>query len=432
MLVLHNSGLFVKIAPIIEIGNIMEAFLQEAKASSRVLSTLSGAEKNRILKEMAEDLRTNTEAILKANALDMSDAESNNLAPSLKDRLFLDESRIEGMAVAIEEIAGLKEPVGRVLDGWVTEDGLKIEKVSVPIGVIGIIFESRPNVTSDTAALSFKSSNVCVLKGGKEAQNSNEAIAKVLQEVLKANDLPQALISLIPDASREGVAKLIKMDKYVDLIIPRGGEGLIRYVSENASVPVVKHDKGQCHTYIDEDANVENAIAIAINAKVQRPGVCNSMETLLVDAAIAEEVLPQLKTAFDEAHTELKGCERTRESIEVSQATEADYDTEYLANILNIRVVDGVDGAIDHIVRFGSGHSEAIITENITTAEAFLNSIDAAAVYVNASTRFTDGGAFGFGAEVGISTNKLHARGPMGIEGLTTYKFKIYGSGQIR
>jgi len=410
----------------------MEAFLAKAKESSRVLSTLSGAEKNRILKEMAEALRANTPTLLKANALDMADAEVNNLAPSLKDRLLLDEGRVEGMAVAIEEIAALKEPVGRVLDGWVTEDGLKIEKVSVPIGVIGIIYESRPNVTSDTAALSFKSANVCVLKGGKEAQNSNEAIAKVLQEVLKKNDLPEALISLIPDASREGVVKLIKMDKYVDLIVPRGGEGLIRYVSENASVPVVKHDKGQCHTYIDEDANVENAIAIALNAKVQRPGVCNSMETLLVDAAIAEEVLPQLKAAFDAAHTELKGCAVTQKSIEVAPATEEDFDTEYLANILNIRVVDGVEGAIEHIIRFGSGHSEAIITENITTAEAFLNGIDAAAVYVNASTRFTDGGAFGFGAEVGISTNKLHARGPMGIEGLTTYKFKIYGSGQIR
>ncbi len=410
----------------------MEAFLAKAKESSRVLSTLSGAEKNRILKEMAEALRANTPALLKANALDMADAEVNNLAPSLKDRLLLDESRVDGMAVAIEEIAALKEPVGRVLDGWVTEDGLKIEKVSVPIGVIGIIYESRPNVTSDTAALSFKSANVCVLKGGKEAQNSNEAIAKVLQSVLKENDLPEALISLIPDASREGVAKLIKMDKYVDLIVPRGGEGLIRYVSENASVPVVKHDKGQCHTYIDEDANIENAIAIAINAKVQRPGVCNSMETLLVDSAIAEEVLPQLKAAFDEAHTELKGCEITQKSIEVASATEDDYDTEYLANILNIRVVNGVEGAIEHIVRYGSGHSEAIITENITSAEVFLNGVDAAAVYVNASTRFTDGGAFGFGAEVGISTNKLHARGPMGIEGLTTYKFKIYGSGQIR
>ncbi len=410
----------------------METFLQEAKASSRILSTLSGADKNRILKEMATALRISTGDILRANALDMADAETNNLAASLKDRLFLDEDRVDGMAVAIEEIAALKEPVGRILDGWVTEDGLKIEKVTVPIGVIGIIYESRPNVTSDTAALSFKSSNVCVLKGGKEAQHSNEAIAKVLQRVLKSNDLPEALISLIPDASREGVAKLIRMDKYVDLIVPRGGEGLIRYVSENASVPVVKHDKGQCHTYIDEDANIENAIAIAINAKVQRPGVCNSMETLLVDAAIAEEVLPQLKVAFDETHTELKGCVVTQKSINVALATEADYDTEYLANILNIRVVDGVDGAIDHIIHFGSGHSEAIITENITTAEAFLNAIDAAAVYVNASTRFTDGGAFGFGAEVGISTNKLHARGPMGIEGLTTYKFKIYGSGQIR
>lgn len=410
----------------------MEAFLQEAKASSRILSTLSGADKNRILKEMAIALRANTKEILKANILDMADAETNNLAASLKDRLFLDESRVDGMATAIEEIAALKEPVGRILDGWVTEDGLKIEKVSVPIGVIGIIYESRPNVTSDTAALSFKSGNVCVLKGGKEAQNSNEAIANVLQSVLRSNDLPEAIVSLIPDASREGVARLIRMDKYVDLIIPRGGEGLIRYVSENASVPVVKHDKGQCHTYVDEDANIENAIAIAINAKVQRPGVCNSMETLLVDAAIAEEILPQLKVAFDEAHTELKGCALTQKSIDVAFATEADYDTEYLANILNIKVVDGVYGAIDHIIRFGSGHSEAIITENITTAEVFLNSIDAAAVYVNASTRFTDGGAFGFGAEVGISTNKLHARGPMGIEGLTTYKFKIYGSGQIR
>jgi len=410
----------------------MEIFLQEAKASSRVLAQLNGAQKNRVLREMAEALRMQSREILNANALDMADADKNDLTPALKERLFLDETRIEAMAVAIEEIAALKDPVGRVLDGWLTEDGLKIEKVSIPIGVIGIIYESRPNVTSDAAALSFKSSNVCVLKGGKEAQHSNVAIAKVLQSVLKANGLPQALISLLPDASREGVSKLIKMDRYVDLIVPRGGEGLIRYVSKNATVPVVKHDKGQCHTYIDADANIENAIAIALNAKVQRPGVCNAMETLLVDRLIAKEVLPQLKEVFDSAHTQLKGCDETRKSIDVERATEQDYDTEYLANILNIRVVDGVEGAIDHILRFGSGHSEAIITENITTAERFLNAIDAAAVYVNASTRFTDGGAFGFGAEVGISTNKLHARGPMGIEGLTTYKFKIYGSGQIR
>jgi len=410
----------------------MEAFLKEAKDSSRILSSLSGAEKNRILNEMANALRSNTMSLIEANALDMRDGEKNNLSSALMDRLFLDEGRINAMAIAIEEIAAQKEPVGRVLDGWITEDGLKIEKVSVAIGVIGIIYESRPNVTSDTAALCFKSSNVCVLKGGKEAEHSNKAIAEVLKNVLIRNDLPASLVSLIPDSSREGVNKLIKMDKYVDLIIPRGGAGLIKHVTENATVSVVKHDKGQCHTYIDKEAKLDNAIAIAINAKVQRPGVCNAMETLLVDKAIASDALPKLKVEFDKAHTELKGCLETQAIIETANATDEDYDTEYLENILNIKVVEGVDGAIEHIVKFGSGHSEAIISENISTAEKFLNSIDAAAVYVNASTRFTDGGAFGFGAEVGISTNKLHARGPMGIEGLTTYKFKIYGSGQIR
>ena len=410
----------------------MEQFLSEAKASSRVLSTLSGKEKNRILLEMAAALRANTSDLLVANTKDMADGEKNSLTSALMDRLFLDEGRVDSMAVAIEEIAALKEPVGRVLDGWVTEDGLKIEKVSIAIGVIGIIYESRPNVTSDTAALCFKSSNVCVLKGGKEAENSNKAIAKVLQDVLAKNDLPTSLISLIPDSSREGVNKLIKMDKYVDLIIPRGGAGLIKHVSENATVSVVKHDKGQCHTYIDKDAKIDRAIAIAINAKVQRPGVCNAMETLLIDSAIAKDTLPLFKEEFDKTHTELKGCVNTQNIIKVANATDEDYDTEYLANILNIKVVEGVNGAIEHIVKFGSGHSEAIITENITNAETFLNSLDAACVYVNASTRFTDGGAFGFGAEVGISTNKLHARGPMGIEGLTTYKFKIYGSGQTR
>ena len=410
----------------------MEQFLAEAKASSRILGNLSGSEKNRILKEMANALRANTMSLIEANAIDMLEGEKNKLSSALMDRLLLDEERIESMAVAMEEIAALKEPVGRVLDGWITEDGLKIEKVSIAIGVIGIIYESRPNVTSDTAALCFKSSNVCVLKGGKEAEFSNKAIAKVLKAVLEKNDLPTSLISLIPDSSREGVAKLIKMDKYVDLIIPRGGAGLIKYVSENATVSVVKHDKGQCHTYIDKDANMQNAIKIAINAKVQRPGVCNAMETLLVDKVIANEALRELKKAFDKEGTILKGCSQTQQLIDVESASEEDFDTEYLANILNIKVVDGVNGAIEHIVKYGSGHSEAIITENITTAEEFLNNIDAAAVYVNASTRFTDGGAFGFGAEVGISTNKLHARGPMGIEGLTTYKYKIYGKGQIR
>jgi glutamate-5-semialdehyde dehydrogenase len=410
----------------------MEQFLEKAKNASRILATMSGSERNRVLREMAEALRANTMNIMESNAIDMRRADEDNLASSLKDRLMLDEKRIDAMAVAIEEIAALKDPIGKVIEGWVTEAGLKIEKVSIPIGMIGIIYESRPNVTSDTAALCFKTSNGCVLKGGKEAESSNAIIADVLQAVLVRNNLPKELIALLPDATREGVAKLIKMDKYVDLIVPRGGEALIRFVSQNATVPVVKHDKGQCHLYVDVSANIEEALRIAVNAKVQRPSACNSIETLLVDSAIAQDVLSLFKEVFDRENTVLKGCSQTRQIIEVSEASEEDFDTEYLANILNIRVVEGVEGAISHIVRFGSGHSESIITENITTAERFMDAIDSAVVYVNASTRFTDGGAFGFGAEVGISTNKLHARGPMGVEGLTTYKYKVYGKGQIR
>ena len=410
----------------------MEAFLKEANASSRVLSTLSGTEKNSILKAMAEGLREKREQILEANALDMAAAEENNLTAALKDRLLLDEGRVEGMAVAIEEIAALKEPVGRVLDGWYADAGFKIEKVSVPIGVIGVIYESRPNVTADVGALCFKSGNVAILKGGKEAEHSNRAIASVLQGVLEAHDLPKGAIALLPDASREGVAKLIKQDAYVDLIVPRGGEALIKYVSSNATVPVVKHDKGLCHTYIDEDADFEKAIAVIVNAKCRRTGICGAAETLLVDATVAEEILPRIATVFASHGTELRGCERTRAVIEVKEATQEDWETEYLDNILSIRVVDGVEEAIAHIAQYGSQHSEAIITENYTTAEAFLNSVDAACVYLNASTQFTDGGEFGFGAEVGISTNKLHARGPMGVSELTTYKYKIYGHGETR
>jgi glutamate-5-semialdehyde dehydrogenase len=412
--------------------NNMENFLSEAKDASRVLSTLSGAEKNRILREMALALRANKSTLLEANTIDMSNGEKNNLTSALMDRLFLDEGRIEGMATAIEEIAALKEPVGRVLDGWVTDTNLKIEKVSIAIGVIGIIYESRPNVTSDTAALCFKSSNVCILKGGKEAEHSNKAIAEILKEVLLKNDLPPSLISLIPDSSREGVAKLIKMDKYVDLIIPRGGAGLIKYVSENATVSVVKHDKGLCHTYIDVDADIQKALDVSINAKCRRTGICGAMETLLIHEDIAAEILPMLKEKYDLLGTSLKGCVNTQKIIDVALATDEDFDTEYLDNILSIKIVNGVKESLAHIQRYGSAHSDAIITENYTNAEEFLNGVDSACVYLNASTQFTDGGEFGFGAEVGISTNKLHARGPMGIEGLTTYKYKIYGSGQTR
>ncbi len=410
----------------------METFLQEAKASSRVLSTLSGTQKNTILREMAQALRDHMQEILKANSMDMADAEVNDLTAALKDRLLLDEGRVEGMAVAIEEIAALKEPVGRVLDGWYADAGFKIEKVSVPIGVIGVIYESRPNVTADVGALCFKSGNVAILKGGKEAENSNRAIAKVLQSVLEKNSLPKGAIALLPDSSREGVAKLIKQDRYVDLIVPRGGEALIKYVSSNATVPVVKHDKGLCHTYIDEDADFDKALNVIINAKCRRTGICGALETLLVDEAIAGEILPRIKEAYDAKGTEIRGCQRTREIIEANEATDEDYATEYLDNILTIKVVDGVQEAISHIEMYGSQHSEAIITENYTTAENFLNAVDAACVYLNASTQFTDGGEFGFGAEVGISTNKLHARGPMGVSELTTYKYKIYGNGETR
>ena len=410
----------------------MEDFLQKAKASAQIIATMQSGEKNRILNEMADALIDQSDQIVVENSKDMSAGRRNGLDSALLDRLLLDKERITAMAQSLREISQLKEPVGRILEGWMTEDNLRIEKVTVPIGVIGVIYESRPNVTSDVAALCFKSGNVAILKGGKEAEYSNQIIAKVLQRVLEKNSLPKEIISLLPDSSREGVSELIKMDKYVDLIVPRGGEGLIRYISQNASVPVVKHDKGLCHTYIHQDANLEQAVAIAVNAKCQRPGVCNAMETLLVDRAITSEVLPKLYAAFNEEETEMRGDPEVQEIIEVELATAEDFDTEYLANILSIKVVEGLDEAVEHIATYGSGHSEAILTENYTASEAFLDRVDAACVYVNASTRFTDGGAFGFGAEVGISTNKLHARGPMGINELTTYKFKIYGHGEVR
>lgn len=410
----------------------MQQFLEESKKISREIATLSGEIKNKVLLEMADALIEHCDFIVSNNEKDMSVGRLGGLSAALLDRLLLTGERVQDMAEAIKEIASLKEPVGRMLDGWVTQNGLNIQKVSIPIGVIGIIYESRPNVTSDCAALCFKSGNVCVLKGGKEAEHSNKAIANVLRHVLAKNKLPEQAISLLPDSSREGVDTLIKQDKYVDLIIPRGGEALIKHVSANATVPVVKHDKGLCHVFIDKDANHNKAIEIAINAKVQRPGVCNAMETLLIHKDIAAYILPPLHEAFVAENTELKGCQDTRQYIDIQCASHEDYDTEYLTNILNIKIVKNVDEAIYHIGKYGSGHSEAIISENYTMVNKFLNEVDAACVYANASTRFTDGGAFGLGAEVGISTNKLHSRGPMGINDLTTFKYKVYGQGQIR
>ena len=410
----------------------MKEFLQKAKQSSRVVATLSTAIKNKTLLEFADALEENSCFIIEENIKDMKLARELDLSSAMQDRLYLNDSRIQDMANAIRQIASQTEPVGRVLDGWLTKDNLNIQKVSIPIGVIAIIYESRPNVTSDTAALCFKSGNVCVLKGGKEAENSNRAIAKIIQDVLEKNNLPKEIVSLLPDSSREGVAKLIVEDKYVDLIVPRGGEALIKFITQNSSIPVIKHDKGVCHTFIDKDANATKSINIVINAKCQRPSACNSLETLLVHEEIASYILPGIQEELSAHGTILKGCPKALEYIKIAPAKEEDFYIEYLENILNIKVVENLNEAIEHISKHGSGHSEAILSENYTAINKFLNEVDAACVYANASTRFTDGGEFGLGAEVGISTNKLHSRGPMGINDLTTFKYKIYGQGQIR
>ena len=410
----------------------MKEFLQKAKESSRVVATLSTAIKNKTLLEFADALEENSCFIIEENIKDMKLAKQLDLSSAMQDRLYLNDSRIQDMANAIRQIASQTEPVGRVLDGWLTKDNLNIQKVSIPIGVIAIIYESRPNVTSDTAALCFKSGNVCVLKGGKEAENSNKAIAKIIQDVLEKNNLPKEIVSLLPDSSREGVAKLIVEDKYVDLIVPRGGEALIKFITQNSSIPVIKHDKGVCHTFIDKDANATKSINIVVNAKCQRPSACNSLETLLVHEEIASYILPGIQEELSVHGTILKGCPKTLEYIKIAPAKEEDFYIEYLENILNIKVVENLNEAIDHISKHGSGHSEAILSENYTAINKFLNEVDAACVYANASTRFTDGGEFGLGAEVGISTNKLHSRGPMGINDLTTFKYKIYGQGQVR
>ena len=410
----------------------MKEFLQKAKQSSRVVATLSTAIKNKTLLEFADALEENSCFIIDENIKDMKLARELDLSSAMQDRLYLNDSRIQDMANAIRQIASQTEPVGRILDGWLTKDNLNIQKVSIPIGVIAIIYESRPNVTSDTAALCFKSGNVCVLKGGKEAENSNRAIAKIIQDVLEKNNLPKEIVSLLPDSSREGVAKLIVEDKYVDLIVPRGGEALIKFITQNSSIPVIKHDKGVCHTFIDKDANATKSINIVVNAKCQRPSACNSLETLLVHEEIASYILPGIQEELSVHGTILKGCPKTLEYIKIAPAKEEDFYIEYLENILNIKVVENLNEAIEHISKHGSGHSEAILSENYTAINKFLNEVDAACVYANASTRFTDGGEFGLGAEVGISTNKLHSRGPMGINDLTTFKYKIYGQGQVR
>jgi len=406
---------------------------EKAVAASRELAKCSTKRKNKILEAMADELIAQKATLQEANAKDLAAGKEAGLSPAMLDRLELNDARIEGMVKGLLDVAALKDPVGAEISNWNRPNGLQIKKTRVPIGVIAIIFESRPNVTADAASLCFKTSNAVILRGGKEAVHSNQAIAKALREGGAKKGMPADAIQLVQTTDRDAVRELAQMTGKVDLIIPRGGEGLIKAVSEMAWVPVIKHYKGVCHTYVDSTADIDMALAISENAKCQRPGVCNAMETLLVHKDVADAFLPKMITRFKECGVELHGDEAVQKfDADVIAATEADWPKEYLDMILAIRVVDSVDAAIEHINTYGSKHSDAIVTADAEAEKAFLAQVDSATVYVNASTRFTDGAEFGMGAEIGISTDKLHARGPMGLEELTTYKYVIEGTGQIR
>ncbi len=405
----------------------------QALQASRELIMLGTRKKNSILQAMADGLESQKENIKTANKLDMDEAKNNGLAPAMLDRLLLTDGRIDSMIRGLRAVADLKDPVGSKISRWIRPNGLEIIKQRVPIGVIGIIYESRPNVTADTAALCFKTSNAVILRGGKEAIHSNAAIAEALIAGGLKKGLPEKAIQLIKTTDREAVKELVQLEGLVDLAIPRGGEALIRAVTEQARIPVIKHYKGLCHTYIDAKANLQMALDITVNAKCQRPGVCNALETLLVHKEIANEFLPQLATAMEKYNVELRGDEAARAIVPaMKEAVESDWAEEYLELILSVKVVDSGQDAIDHINKYGSRHSDAIITESTAAKKQFTQEVDSSTVYINASTRFTDGSEFGMGAEIGISTDKLHARGPMGLEELTTYKYIISGTGQVR
>lgn len=403
-----------------------------AKAAAAVLRT-AGEKKRRALLEAAQALRAAAPEILAANAVDLAAARENGMRDAMLDRLTLTEARIEAMAQGVEDVAAQRDPVGRVLSGETRPNGLKIEKVTVPMGVIGIIFEARPNVTSDAAALCLMAGSAVILRGGKEAFHSNMAVASVLQAALERAGLPRAAVQLVQDTSRESSREMMGLVGYLDLLIPRGGAGLIRAVVENARVPVIETGVGNCHVYVDESADIDMAAEIIFNAKTSRPSVCNAIETILVHEKIAEKALPAIAARLREKQVELRGDDRTRAILpEAVPASEADWETEYLDYILAVRVVDSLDEAVAHIARYSSGHSECIVTRDLRAAEAFTARVDSAAVYVNASTRFTDGGEMGLGAEIGISTQKLHARGPMGLNEIVSYKYVIRGDGQVR
>lgn len=417
-----------------ELERRVEALARAAKAASRALASLTTDRKNAVLARVAAALRApESGAVLDANAADVEAARAAGLSSAMLDRLRLDRARLDGVASDVEAIVRLPDPVGEIVESRRLPNGLSVGRVRVPLGLVGIIYESRPNVTVDAAALCFKAGNACLLRGGSEAFRTNRALAAVFEQALRAEGIDAAAVTLLPTVEREATLAMIRLAGVLDLVIPRGGEGLIRFVAENARVPVIQHYKGVCHVYVDGEADPEKAVAIAVNAKTHRPGVCNAMETLLVDEACAGALLPRVAAALLERGVTLRGDPRTRELVPAAEvATEADWDEEYLDLICAVRVVDGIDGAIAHVARHGTLHTEAIVTESYGKAERWLREVDASLVLVNASTRFNDGAQLGLGAEVGISTTKLHAYGPMGLSELCALKWIARGEGQIR
>ncbi len=417
----------------VNIQTYMQQLGEQARAASRQLAGATSGVKNKALLAMASAIEAQQAALLKANKKDLTAGKNNGLDEALLDRLALNPERIAGMAEGIRQIVALADPVGEVTDLSYRDSGIQVGKMRVPLGVIGIIYESRPNVTADAAALCLKSGNAAILRGGSEAAHSNQAIAQCIQAGLIEAGLSIDCVQVIETTDREAVGKLITMPKYVDVIVPRGGKGLIERVSSEATVPVIKHLHGVCHVYIDAKADMDKALAVAFNSKTQRYGTCNTMETLLVDEAIAESILPTLCKMYTDEGVELRGCEKTQKIISNAiAATEADWDEEYLAPILSIRIVDGLDQAIEHCHQHSSGHTESIVTEDYSNARRFLAEVDSSSVMVNTSTRFADGFEYGLGAEIGISTDKIHVRGPVGLEGLTSQKYIVLGDGHIR
>lgn len=411
----------------------LEEMGQKAQAAKYELAKISAVEKNKALLQAARLLTERTEQILTANDKDLRTGEANGMHPGMLDRLRLNSKRLEAMAEGLRQIALLEDPVGEILEAFDRPNGLHIEKRRVPMGVIGIIYESRPNVTADAFGLCFKTGNAVILKGGSDAIHSNAAITAVIRKALEESRITPDAVQLITDTDRAVTAQFMKLNRYVDVLIPRGGAGLIRAVVDNSTIPVIETGTGNCHIYVDKDGDVEKAVPIIINAKTQRIGVCNACESLLIHKDIREMLLPRLGAALKEYHVEIRGDEQVLSILpEAVAATEEDYGREYLDYILSIKTVAGVEEAIAHINKYNTGHSDAIITENKETADSFLKQVDSACVYVNASTRFTDGFEFGFGAEIGISTQKLHARGPMGLKELTSYKYTVVGNGQVR